>query len=150
MWHGRLHAIAQKWTDMPYAITSANNFLGKSVVISRTSPVQLAGSVRKPTPNRPFICPILPHIRYIAGIPAADVAVEGLGTFKHGFHIRHIASIPSADALVEVAGVTEHVRHVRHIARVPAAYVSIEKRLDFLKASNMSVTAPVHHLVISP
>ena len=59
VWHGRLHAITQKWTDMHHAITSANNFSGKSVVISRISPVQLAGSVRKPTLNRPFICPIL-------------------------------------------------------------------------------------------
>ena len=59
VWHGRLHAIAQKSTDMHCAITSANNFLGKSVVISRISPVQSAGSVRKPTLNRPFICPIL-------------------------------------------------------------------------------------------
>jgi len=58
-WHGRLHAIVQEWTDMHCAITSANNFSGESVVISRISPVQLAGSVRKPTLNRPFMCPIL-------------------------------------------------------------------------------------------
>jgi hypothetical protein len=59
VWHGRLHAITQKWTDMHCAISSANNFSEKSVVISRISPVQLAGSVTKPTLNRPFICPIL-------------------------------------------------------------------------------------------
>ena len=44
---------------MHCAITSANNFSGQSVVISRISPVQLAGSVRKPTLNRPFTFPIL-------------------------------------------------------------------------------------------
>ena len=37
-WHGRLHAIVQEWTDMHCAITSANNFSGQSVVISRISP----------------------------------------------------------------------------------------------------------------
>jgi hypothetical protein len=65
-WHGRLHAIAQKWMDMHCAITSANNFSGKSVVISRISPVQSAVSVRKPTLNRPFICPILPSSLFIS------------------------------------------------------------------------------------
>ena len=60
--HGRLHAIVQEWTDMHCAITSANNFSGQSVVISRISPVQLAGSVRKSNLNRPFIFPIRkPH-----------------------------------------------------------------------------------------
>jgi hypothetical protein len=47
---------------MNCAITSANNFSVKSVVISRIAPVQSAVSVRKPTLNRPFICPILVNI----------------------------------------------------------------------------------------
>jgi len=39
--------IVQEWTDINCAIISANNFSRQSVVISRISPVQLAGSVRK-------------------------------------------------------------------------------------------------------
>ena len=42
------------------AITSANNFSGQSVVISRISAVQSVVSVRKATLTWPFICPILP------------------------------------------------------------------------------------------
>jgi hypothetical protein len=48
---------------MNFAITSANNFSGQSVVISRNLPVQSAVSVRKPTLNRPFIFPILKRLR---------------------------------------------------------------------------------------
>ena len=44
---------------MNCVITSANIFSGQSAVTSRIFPVQLAGSVRKSTPDRPFICPIL-------------------------------------------------------------------------------------------
>jgi hypothetical protein len=58
-WHGLLRALAQEWTNRNCTITSANNFSGQPVVILRISPVQSAVSVRKPTLNRPFICPIL-------------------------------------------------------------------------------------------
>jgi hypothetical protein len=44
---------------MNCAITSANNFSGQSAVTSRIFPVQSAVSVRKSTPDRPFVCPIL-------------------------------------------------------------------------------------------
>ena len=44
---------------MNCTVTSANNFSGQSVVISRISLVQLGASVRKFNLNRPFICPIL-------------------------------------------------------------------------------------------
>jgi hypothetical protein len=66
-WHGRLRAIDQEWTDMHCAITSANNFSGQSVVISRISPVQSAASLRKSNLNRPFIFPILPSSLFISG-----------------------------------------------------------------------------------
>ena len=44
---------------MNCVITSANIFSGQSAVTSRIFPVQSAVSVRKPTPDRPFVCPIL-------------------------------------------------------------------------------------------
>ena len=44
---------------MHYAITSANIFSGQSAVTSRIFPVQPAVSVRKSTPDRPCIFPIL-------------------------------------------------------------------------------------------
>ena len=45
--------------NMNCAITLANNFSDLQMVISRISPVQLAGPVRKSTLNRPFVFPIL-------------------------------------------------------------------------------------------
>lgn len=47
---------------MHYAITSSNSFSGQWAGISRISPVELAGSVRKSPTNRPFICHILRFI----------------------------------------------------------------------------------------
>ena len=44
---------------MNCVITSANIFSGQSAVTSRIFPVQSAVSVRKSTPDRPFVCPIL-------------------------------------------------------------------------------------------
>ena len=50
---------------MNCVITSANIFSGQSAVTSRIFPVQLAGPVRKSTPDRPFICPILESVTLI-------------------------------------------------------------------------------------
>ena len=59
-WHGLLRALVQEWTDMNCEITSASNVSGPCRrVFRRISPAQLAASVRKPTPSRPFICPVL-------------------------------------------------------------------------------------------
>ena len=44
---------------MNCVITSANIFSGQSAVTSRIFPVQSAVSVRKSTPGRPFMLPIL-------------------------------------------------------------------------------------------
>ena len=44
---------------MNCVITSVNIFSGQSAVTSRIFPVQSAVSVRKSTPDRPFVCPIL-------------------------------------------------------------------------------------------
>ena len=63
-WHELLRALVQEWADMNCLITSANNFSGQSGIISQISLVQLAGSVRKSTTNRPFICPILRRKEY--------------------------------------------------------------------------------------
>jgi hypothetical protein len=56
-WHGLLRALVQEWTNMNCTVTSAKNFSGQSGIISRIYPVQSAVSVRKSTPDRPFIFP---------------------------------------------------------------------------------------------
>ena len=61
---------------MNCVITSANIFSGQSGVTSRIFPVQLAGSVRTPTRDRPFICPILPQ-NFLVKLSAPPVVQLG-------------------------------------------------------------------------
>ena len=60
------------------AITSANNFSGPQMVISRMSPVHLEASARKSNFNRPFMCPILRNFLPIAPLFALCFVVEPL------------------------------------------------------------------------
>ena len=62
--------------NMHCAITSANNFSGQSVVISRISTVQLGLSVRKSNLNRPFICPILQAYFFVAIFATSSISCD--------------------------------------------------------------------------
>ena len=77
---------------MNCVITSANIFSGQAAVTSRIFPVQLAGSVRKSTPDRPFVCPIL-------GRPPDS------SNSDRGFELRRHAAIATA-TLVSLRGST--------------------------------------------
>ena len=52
---------------MNCTVTSTKNFSGQSGIVSKIYPVQSAVSVRKSTPDRPFIFPILSIMNQLGG-----------------------------------------------------------------------------------
>ena len=62
----------------------------------------------------------------MAGVPVADVLVEGLGPPEHGGHIRYLARIPPTEVAIEGIGTEEHSCHIGHLACIPPIEVAIE------------------------
>ena len=78
---------------MNCVITSANIFSGQSAVTSRIFPVQLAGPVRKSTPDRLFICPILRPSYDLTTQAEVDAFPQDCGLVHGGIQVQSSSNI---------------------------------------------------------
>ena len=111
---------------MNCTINSASNFSGLQAGISQISPAQLAASVRKPTPSRPFICPILfgfgssvmgmnPWDRQAISLALPTVSLGG------------VPAIGGAEAAKASLDEAAHMQDVQSGAWVPADAMAFDK-----------------------